>query len=90
MDPFLSILPNLSIGVVAVCGMIYLSIRHSEAMERQQNIFLVALEKQQESFRELETSVRTGLTDQLTKNTVALTDVAKLLARVTRRLDDPV
>jgi hypothetical protein len=88
MDSFLSILPNLSIGVVAVIGMIYLSIRHGNSLERQQENFLAALDKQQQSFRDLEADVRRNLTDQLTKNTVALTDVAKLLAHVSRKIDD--
>ena len=51
-------------------------------LDRQREDFLSALKEQQASFRELETSVRANLTEQLTKNTVALSETAQVLARV--------
>jgi hypothetical protein len=87
MSDFITALPNLSIGVVAVLGLVYVSLRHNQALDKQREDFLSALGKQQESFRELETSVRASLTEQLTKNTLALSETAQVLARVIRHLD---
>lgn len=95
---FLSILPNLSIGVVSVLTLGYLSLRHAETQKKSQEAFLVtldtradkhevAMKERETAMRGLEASVRTSMADQLTKNTIALTDVAKVLGRVVRHFD---
>lgn len=83
----LNAVSQLSIGVVAVLGLVYVSVKHNAAIDKQQENFLAALKEQNLAFRELEASVRANLTDQLTKNTVALSDVAKVLGRVVNHLD---
>jgi hypothetical protein len=88
MTDWLSTLPNLSIGVVAVIGLVYISIKHNDALDNQRTAFLVALSEQNKAFRELESSVRQQLADQLTKNTVALSEVARVLGKVVRQLGD--
>jgi hypothetical protein len=87
-DFLISALPNLGVGVVAVIGIVYVSVSHNDALNKQQTAFLAALKEENKSFRELETSVRQQLADQLTKNTVALTDVARVLAKAVRQLGD--
>lgn len=83
----LNAISQLSIGVVAVLGLVYVSIKHNTALDKQREDFLTALKEQNTAFRELEASVRANLTEQLTKNTVALSDVAKVLGRVVNHLD---
>jgi hypothetical protein len=77
---FLTVLPNLSIGVVCVLALVYIAIKFLSILDAR-------VDKHEKSMRDLEASVRTNLTDQLTKNTIALADVAKVLGRVVRHLD---
>lgn len=94
----LTLLPNLSIGVVAVLSLAYISIQHAKTQRDTQERFIKTLDdradkheaamgKREDAMRSLETSVRSSMTEQLTKNTVALFDVAKVLGRVVRHLD---
>lgn len=98
MEGLLSILPNLSVPVVAVLALAYLSLNHSRVQKENQDTFVTTLDtradkhemamaKREESIRQLEQSVRESMSEQLTKNTVALIDVAKVLGRVVRHLD---
>lgn len=90
---------QLGIGGLSVAGIIYVSLQHAKTQRDSQSQFLRALESQQEkhatimekreeSMRQLENSFRTNLTEQLTKNTVALLDATKVLGRVVRHLDN--
>lgn len=98
MEQLLTILPNLGIGVVAVLALGYLQVQHNIAIKAQRDDFLKSLDEMatrhergmQERevwLRNVEADVRKSLTEQLTQNTVALMDAAKVLARVVRHLD---
>lgn len=97
-ESFLATLPNLSIGVIAVLSLAYLSFRHSTTQKEMNSAYIKALDghaekhmkmldERETAMRSLEASVRSSLTDQLTRNTIALTDVTKVLGRVVRHLD---
>lgn len=94
----LALLPNLSIGVISVLALAYLSLRHGEAQKSSQDVFIrtldaradkhaLAMEAREASMRDLETSVRNNLVEQISRNTVALIDTTKVLERVVRKLD---
>lgn len=85
---FVSILPNLSIGVVSILGLVYVVIRFLQALDDRADKHEVAMTKREEAIRNLESDVRRNLTDQLAKNTVALTDVARVMGRVVRHMDE--
>lgn len=98
MDALLSVLPNLSIGVVSVLALAYYALKSNERDERKHREFIQHLQasadkhekamfERENAMRSLETSVRNNMTEQMTKNTVALIDVAKVLGRVVRHLD---
>ena len=95
---FLAILPNLSIGVVSVCALAYVTIKHGEANDKAREDFLKAMDdrtrrhessmfEREKAMRELESSIRGTMSTQLTENTIALSDVAKVLGRVVHHLD---
>lgn len=95
---WLTILPNLSIGVVAVLALAYISLKHAQTQKESQDKFLKTIDEREDKhsnamqerevgMRNLEASVRMSMADQLTKNTIALSDVAKVLGRVVRHLD---
>jgi len=88
---FLTALPNLSIGALAVVTMAYMMIKNNESREKNTQRFLETLEtmrsqheaamKERESaFRELEREVRNKILSQLTDN-------SKIMERVIGHLD---
>ena len=83
----LTILPNLSIGVVSIIGLIYVVTQFLKALDERADKHEAAMARREEAIRNIETSVRASLTEQITKNTVILMDVAKVLGRVVRHLD---
>jgi hypothetical protein len=98
MADFLTILPNLSIGVVCIGALVYALVlfvktlttlisNHSRVMDERAQQHERAMEKREQALRDVETSVRNNLTEQMTKNTVALIEVTKIMGRVARHLD---
>lgn len=87
MDQLLSILPNLSIGVVCIGALVYVVILFVKTLDSRSDKHEAAMKEREVAMRELEASVRNNLTEQLTKNTIALIDVAKVLGRTVRSLD---
>ena len=86
MDSFASIIPQLSIGALAVCGFIYLMVlaskqsdRHNDRMESQQKTFLLELEKRETAMRSLEKEVRENIIRQLGENTHLMTKIIDYL-----------
>lgn len=98
MDLFSSAI-QLGIGGLAVAGVIYVSLQHAKTVQTLQTYFLKAIDERADkheksmsereiALRNVEVTVRNSLTEQLTKNTVILLDVAKLLSKVARHLDE--
>lgn len=98
MPEFWTILPNLGTAGIAIAGLVYVVIKYNEGMKDMQERFIAtldsrsdkhntAMQEREVALRDVERAVRNSLTEQLTKNTVALLDVAKILGRVTRHLD---
>lgn len=88
MQDFLSILPNLSIGVVAICGLVYVVVIHNKSQAGLIDKNSEANEKNQNALRQVEADVRRFLTDQLSQNTIALQENTKIMARVIKRLPE--
>jgi hypothetical protein len=76
---FVTALPNLSIGALAVVSMAYMMIKNNESRERNTQNFLSTLDSMREqhekamrerevAFRELEREVREKILSQLTDN----------------------
>jgi hypothetical protein len=85
----LSIIPNLSIGALAICGFVYLMVlahkqneRHHEAQTAHTVLFLTELEKREHAMRGLESEVRSSIAKQLAENT-------HLMTRIIDYLDQP-
>lgn len=79
----LTILPNLSIGVIAILTLGYVTrefIRHLRAIHTEHKVqlsglhaeHLAELKEREIAMREVEREVRQNITDQLSKNTHAL------------------
>lgn len=83
----LTILPNLSIGVVSILGLVYTTLRFVKALDERSDKHEKAMKEREEALREVESSVRNNLLQHLTAATIALQDNAKVLGRVVRHLD---
>ena len=86
---FLSILPNLSIGVIAILGLLFVVMKFLDTLEQRNIEYTKALKESEEALRRVEKEVRTNVLNQLAKNTEIMNDVSKTLERVTYHLDNP-
>lgn len=79
----LQIIPNLSIGVIAVLAFAYTTIKNNESRERNTQNFITTLDtmrlqhekamtERELAFRSLEREVRTQILEQLSKNTTTM------------------
>lgn len=84
---FLTILPNLSIGVVSICALVIITIRFLNALDSRADKHEKAMQEREISMRNLEATVRVTLTDHLTQASIALSENTKVLARVISHLD---
>ena len=82
-----SILPNLSIGVICVLGIIYIVLKFLDALDKREQRHSLAMDEREKAMRALEASVRSTLADHLTQNSVALQENTRIMERVIRRLD---
>jgi hypothetical protein len=65
----LSVLPNLSIGVVSITGLVYVVLQFLKALDNRADKHEQAMADREKSLRDVETDVRRFLTDQFSQNT---------------------
>lgn len=83
----LSILPNLSIGVISILGLIYTVLKFLEALDKRTIQHAEAMKERELALRAVEREVRDSLYKYLSEATVALQENTKVLARVINHLD---
>ena len=84
----LSILPNLSIGVISILGLIYVVLKFLDALDKRAVQHSVAMQEREEALRAVEKDVRESLYKHLSESTMALQENTKVLARVMNHLDN--
>lgn len=83
MEPtLLTILPNLSIGVISVLSLVYVTLKFTETMDKRSLRHEEAMEERENALRELEREVRTNILDKLSSNTQVMAEHTKLMERV--------
>lgn len=89
MEPtsFLSVLPNLSIGVISILGLIYTVIKFLDALDKRTIQHAEAMKERELALRQVEKDVRDSLYKHLSESTLALQENTKVLARVMNHLD---
>lgn len=89
MEPnsFISILPNLSIGVVSILGLIYVVLKFLAALDSRAEKHENAMMERETALRQVERDVRNSLYTQLSENTAAMQENTKVLSRVVQKLD---
>lgn len=89
MEPsLLAILPNLSIGVISILGLIYVVIKFLEALDARTIQHAEAMKERELALRGVEKDVRESLYTHLSESTLALQENTKVLARVMNHLDN--
>lgn len=83
----LSILPNLSIGVISILGLIYTVLKFLEALDKRTIQHAEAMKERELALRAVEKDVRDSLYKHLSESTLALQENTKVLARVINHLD---
>jgi hypothetical protein len=94
MDALLNVLPNLSIGVVSIGGLVYVVAAFLKALDARADKHDAALKERESRLRNVEEQVRVTLTEHITQAAVALRENAaimnqntRVLERVVRKLD---
>lgn len=96
---YFGLILQLGIGGVAVVGIIYITLNNEKNSSVRERLFVdtlielsdkhaAAMKEREDSLRQVETSMRNIMAEQLTKNTIALIDVTKIFGRVARQLDN--
>jgi hypothetical protein len=67
----LSILPNLSIGVICIMALIYVTTQFLKSLKEQHETFRTEIKEREIALRTLESEVRTSIMKQLQENTKA-------------------
>lgn len=87
METLISVLPNLSIGVVCIGALVYITIRFIMTLDSRADKHEKAMFERENAMRLLEQSVRQSLTEHLTQASIALAENTRALSRVIRHLD---
>ena len=85
---FLTILPNLSIGVISVLSLVYITIKFIHHLDARTVRHESAMLERESRIRLVESEVRNTIVTQLSQNTEAMNDTAKVLERVMIKMDN--
>ena len=83
----LTILPNLSIGVISVFSLVYVVQKFLVHLDERTTRHEKAMLEREIQIRKVEEDVRTTVLTQLSLNTVSMNDTAKVMERVMNLLD---
>jgi len=97
----LTILPNLSIGVVSIGALVYIAREflkhlsetremHAAAMKESSTHHSTSIQEREERIRQVEHEVRTTVLDQLQQNSVVMADTVKSHERLITKLDSQI
>lgn len=83
----LSVLPNLSVGVVSIGALVYITLQFIRTLDSRSERHEEAMKERETALRAVESEVRQSLTEQLTQNTIALSENTRALGRVVRHFE---
>ncbi len=88
MSPeLLSALPNLSIGVISVLSLVYVTVTFLKHLDERTVRHESAMTERETQLRHVESEVRNTILGQLAHNNQLMADTAKTLERVMKHLD---
>jgi hypothetical protein len=83
----LTMLPDLSLNVVSIVGLIYVVMKFLDALDRRTIQHAEAMKERELALRQVEKDVRDSLYRHISESTFALQENTKVLSRVISHLD---
>jgi hypothetical protein len=83
----LTMLPDLSLNVVSIVGLIYVVMKFLDALDRRTIQHAEAMKEREMALRQVEKDVRDSLYRHISESTFALQENTKVLSRVISHLD---
>ena len=83
---WITVLPNLSIGVVSVLSLVYVCIQFLDRLDKRSDAHELAMKEREHALRLVEKEVRTEISSHLTASTLAIKESAQVMERVMQRL----
>ena len=88
MEPsLLTVLPNLSIGVVSVGALVYVAMEFLKHLDKRSIAHEQSMSERETQIRLVEREVRTKVLDQLQQNSMVMADTVKSHERLMMHLD---
>ena len=87
MDALLSILPNLSIGVVSIGALVYITLAFIKVLEVRAEKHEKAMQAREDALRQVEKDIRTELIGVLGRSNDTIAQNTKVMERVMNHLD---
>ncbi len=87
METLLSILPNLSIGVVCIGALVYVVMINNTLLEKRAVAHESAMLEREKALRSVEADMRKNLVDVVSKATAAIEQNSRVMGRVVDQLD---
>jgi hypothetical protein len=84
---WVSVLPNLSIGVVSVGALVYVCVQFLDRLDSRAIAHEQAMKEREDALRQVEREVRNEISTHLSASTVAITEASRVMERVINRLD---
>jgi hypothetical protein len=83
----LTILPNLSIGVISIGALVYIAREFLRHLDSRAVMHEQSMAERENQIREVEREIRTTVLDQLSQNTIVMNDTVKSHERLMLLLD---
>lgn len=88
MSPeLLSTIPNLSIGVISVLSLVYVTLTFVKHLDTRTERHEVAMKEREGALRAVESEVRNNILTQLSQNSQVMAETSKTMERVMIHLD---
>jgi len=90
LSSFISILPNLSIGVVSIGALVYVINKFLIELAAVRKQHEASMQNREQAYRDLEKEVRQDIMKHLSESTKVISSNAHIMERVMRHLDNHV
>jgi hypothetical protein len=87
MSDWLTVLPNLSIGVVAVGALVYISVQFLDRLDKRSVAHEDAMRERESALRAVEKEIRIELVGALKESTHVIRENSRVMERVVEHMD---
>ena len=84
---WVTVLPNLSIGVVTVLALVYITMQFLATLDKRSRAHEDAMTERETALRNVEKEIRTELVGALKESTAVISENSKVMQRLVHHLD---